>query len=102
MSELKPLKVLLPWMQEKIDKGLGTYAQDGNGYYFLDFETLKFYSPFDDELMFEYERELEYTESSCANGDIRCKTSVIPVVLEDFWIEAYKSYLAEKELLCTN
>lgn len=59
---MKPLRVLEPWMMKKLEAGLGMSAMDGNGMYFLDFETLKFYSPWDDELEGELDREFEFVD----------------------------------------
>jgi len=47
----KPLKKLENWMIEKEEVGKGLSGHDGNGAYFWDFETMKMYSPFDDELL---------------------------------------------------
>lgn len=93
MSNLKPLRKLEPWMQTKVDQGRGIYAQDGNGCYFLDFETLKFYSPFDDELDSEEDRQLEYRD-----GELYCKLDGESLG-NDIIRQEYFSYLAEKELL---
>ena len=93
MNELKPLRELEDWMVEKVEKGLGTWARDGNGCYFLDFETLKYYSPWDDELLDEYCREFE-----CINGELTCVVDP-GCTLDKWWIDGYVNYLAEKELL---
>ena len=96
---LEPLRELKPWMQAKIERGLGTSAQDGNGYYFLDFQTLRYYSPYDDDLLFEYERELEYVKNGCVRSDLQFKCEIVSTCLEDYWVDAYENYLADKELL---
>ena len=97
---LMPLKKLESWMEVKIKEGLGTYAQDGNGFYFLDFETLKYYSPFDDDLPDEDCRQFKYLDfqGSLLKGELVCSVDN-GVCLEHWWVDDYESYLADKELL---
>jgi hypothetical protein len=56
---LKPLINLEDWMIKKEKEGKGISARDGNGSYFWDFENMQCYSPFDDELLYPYDRSFE-------------------------------------------
>lgn len=86
---LKPLSYLEPWMVNKVHAGLGAACMDGLGSYFLDFETLMFYSPFDNELFCESEREYRY------NAETK---ELLPIVgindsLSSEWARSYECYI---------
>ena len=53
---MENLRKLKDWMKIKEDQEKGISAEDGNGAYFWDFESMKMYSPFDEELFDESER----------------------------------------------
>lgn len=76
----KPLKTLENWMIKKEKDGKGLSSWDGNGSYFWDFETMKMYSPFDDELLTD-DRSFEIEEQE-------------PIVQEEY--QKYKQNLMKK------
>ena len=98
MSNLKPLKEFTPEMNAKINSKLMpcTYGRCGNGLYFWDFETMKQYSPFDDSLEMEEERDM------LVSKDGKLYAWPFGPDLEDSVQQSYQEYivrLTEQELL---
>ena len=88
MNKLRSLKEFTPEMNAKINSELMpcAYGRCGNGAYFWDFEEMKFYSPYDDELISDDEQNILVG----SNG----KLYMWPFGedLEDEIQEAYKAY----------
>ena len=98
---LKPLRNLEEWMIQKEKEGKGISARDGNGAYFWDFENMQCYSPFDDELLYPYDRSFEVNNQDevvkQAYYEYKSKNQEILYIGSPFFHEFYNK---SKECTC--